>query len=121
LWHEIQMSKERHGYSELRLMAYIADILLPQQIKDPIKRFLGRAHASPEWLNLDALEARPSYPFDAVGGAHSDSVQSMSRMQLTATNLQKLLHWEDRNSMAHSVESRVPFLDYRLVEFVLGL
>jgi asparagine synthase (glutamine-hydrolysing) len=32
-----------------------------------------------------------------------------------------LLHWEDRNSMAHAVESRVPFLDYRLEEFVLGL
>ena len=36
-------------------------------------------------------------------------------------NLQMLLHWEDRDSMAHSIESRVPFLDYRLVEFVLGL
>lgn len=32
-----------------------------------------------------------------------------------------LLHWEDRNSMAHSVEARVPFLAHELVEFALGL
>lgn len=32
-----------------------------------------------------------------------------------------LLHYEDRSSMAHSIESRVPFLDYRLVEFGVNL
>ena len=31
-------------------------------------------------------------------------------------NLSMLLRYEDRNSMAFSVESRVPFLDYKLVE-----
>jgi asparagine synthase (glutamine-hydrolysing) len=33
------------------------------------------------------------------------------------TNLQTLLHYGDRGSMMHSVESRFPFLDYRMVEF----
>jgi len=36
-------------------------------------------------------------------------------------NLQALLRHEDRNSMAFSVESRVPFLDYRLVDFIFSL
>ncbi|HXE71698.1 MAG TPA: asparagine synthase (glutamine-hydrolyzing) [Candidatus Nitrosotenuis sp.] len=36
-------------------------------------------------------------------------------------NLQTLLHFADRNSMAFSVESRLPFLDYRLVEFLISL
>ena len=35
--------------------------------------------------------------------------------------LPALLQFEDRNSMAHSVESRVPFLDYQLVEFCMSL
>ena len=35
--------------------------------------------------------------------------------------LEHLLKWEDRNSMAFSLESRVPFLDYRLVHKTLSL
>lgn len=34
--------------------------------------------------------------------------------------LEHLLKWEDRNSMWFSIESRVPFLDYRLVETTLS-
>lgn len=40
---------------------------------------------------------------------------------MTATSLPSLLQFEDRNSMAFSIESRVPFLDHRLVEFVFSL
>lgn len=35
---------------------------------------------------------------------------------VTKWSLPVLLRYEDKNSMAHSIESRVPFLDYRLVE-----
>ncbi len=35
--------------------------------------------------------------------------------------LEHLLKWSDRNSMHFSIESRVPFLDYRLVEKTLAL
>jgi asparagine synthase (glutamine-hydrolysing) len=31
-----------------------------------------------------------------------------------------LLHYEDRNSMAHSIEARVPMLDYELVQFAVN-
>jgi len=37
------------------------------------------------------------------------------------TVLPGLLHYEDRNSMAFSLEARLPFLDYRLVEFSFSL
>lgn len=37
------------------------------------------------------------------------------------TNLTNLLHYEDRNSMRVSIESRLPYLDYRLVEYAFSL
>lgn len=32
-------------------------------------------------------------------------------------HLPALLHYEDRNSMGHSIEARLPFMDYNIVEF----
>lgn len=49
------------------------------------------------------------------------SVKEISAHQINIEPLQKYLRWEDRNSMAHSVEARVPFLDVRLVEFARSL
>lgn len=50
-----------------------------------------------------------------------ESVSALSYAQLTSSNLPMMLRCADRSSMAHSVESRVPFLDHRLVEWSLGL
>jgi len=41
--------------------------------------------------------------------------------EIRSTNLPSLLHYEDRNSMAFGVESRVPFLDYRVAEYLASL
>jgi len=41
--------------------------------------------------------------------------------QVMQSSLPNLLHNEDSNSMAFSIESRVPFLDHRLVEFCFTL
>jgi asparagine synthase (glutamine-hydrolysing) len=52
---------------------------------------------------------------------YNGSLDHVLHRELTATNLPALLHYEDRNSMAFSIESRVPFLDYRFVEYVASL
>lgn len=120
LMREAAAIRRRHGYGKKALFRYTAPHLLPAAVFDWGKRHAGYSHQAPGWLNLGAIDARPASPFH-TSGAFDGSVQSMSVSQLTASNLQMLLHWEDRNSMAHSIESRVPFLDYRLVEFVVGL
>lgn len=51
-------------------------------------------------------------------GGRTFRQQSLLSMQY---GLQDLLRYEDRNSMAFSIESRVPFLDHRVVEFCIAL
>jgi asparagine synthase (glutamine-hydrolysing) len=43
------------------------------------------------------------------------------KYELTTTSLPSLLRYEDQNSMAHSIESRVPFLTPALVDFAYSL
>jgi asparagine synthase (glutamine-hydrolysing) len=49
------------------------------------------------------------------------SFRELLLTQTTAYGLPALLRFEDRASMASSVESRVPFLDHRLVDFAFSL
>jgi asparagine synthase (glutamine-hydrolysing) len=78
------------------------------------------------WLEADAFGISGNH--DVFGRAFSDAsmepptdIASLCVGMATAGNLRMLLHWEDRNSMAHGVEARVPFLDHPLVEFAIGL
>jgi asparagine synthase (glutamine-hydrolysing) len=52
---------------------------------------------------------------------HTRDARAMQVLEITETNLPMLLRFEDKNSMRFGIETRLPFLDYRLVEFALGL
>ncbi len=48
-------------------------------------------------------------------------LKSTLRHELHSLGIEKLLKFSDRNSMAHSVEVRLPFLSHELVEFVFSI
>ena len=49
------------------------------------------------------------------------SVRQSLQLTQQVTSIPHLLRWEDRNSMRWSIESRTPFMDYRLVELSLSI
>lgn len=49
------------------------------------------------------------------------SAFELQKTEIFYTNLPSLLRYEDKNSMRHSIETRLPFLDYRFVEHNLNL
>lgn len=61
---------------------------------------------------------RGDYP---VIDRYHGPLSEILRREISETNLPALLHYEDRNASAFSIEARVPFLDYRLVEYIASL
>lgn len=79
--------------------------------------------------HLYATEYKKYFPFLGLSGQIPFTLEKEGSTRLSrflyhlmfTTSLPTLLQFEDRNSMAFSIESRVPFLDHRLVEFTFSL
>ncbi len=104
-------------------VAYAANFLLPKWTKDPLRRLAGYQPAWPDWIQATWFRERdmgPARPYEPEV-RNGNLLNAQLRLTLEETSLPNLLRYEDRNSMAHGVESRVPFLDPPLVRFALGL
>jgi len=111
LFKELKAYKNIHQYSWSKITKEILGRMLSGNLKDIIKQ---------KYLNKGKLfNTQYKYKYKKHIDSFS-SIQEYSIEQLVNINLPMLLHYEDRDSMAFSIEARVPFLDYRIVEFVLS-
>ncbi|MEW9679304.1 asparagine synthase (glutamine-hydrolyzing) [Pseudomonas sp. TE50-2] len=68
------------------------------------------------------MKARSSVPEHLTNFSKACADEfKVQKLEVTSTNLPLLLRYEDKNSMHHGVEARLPFLDYRFAETVLSM
>jgi asparagine synthase (glutamine-hydrolysing) len=109
--------------STFSLVAYLST---PRWAKAHISRlgaYLNGSKAS-QVLQADFRQRFADRKKNLADDARTRFRHSLAQRQysdVTKFMLPSLLRYEDRNSMAFSVESRTPFLDYRLVEFIFSL
>jgi asparagine synthase (glutamine-hydrolysing) len=92
-----------------------ADVLSPlvrRRLSQRRKRLTTKKLLRSEFLN---------HVSDPRGGRSRTDLKLRLMQDLLEYCLPCLLRYEDRNAMAFSVESRVPYLDQELVEFMLGM
>jgi asparagine synthase (glutamine-hydrolysing) len=75
-----------------------------------------RGPARPPWLAHEPATPRPAEP-----PPMDSALNRLLYEQVVETNLQSTMLHQDRNSMAHSIESRLPYLDHRVVELAFRL
>jgi len=82
--------------------------------------FAGLREAAYRWQYGFLKKLRLPAPLGRFAGSIWNP-QAMQILEITESNLPMLLRFEDKNSMRFGIETRLPFLDYRFVEFALSL
>ena len=86
-----------------------------------IREFRKRSNLKFEYeikKDISADFVNSSAFYNKIRGMNPEEYRIYELMNL---RLPRLLKWEDRNSMAFSIESRIPFLDVNLIEYVLSI
>ena len=101
-----------------QLIGGLLSHMLPDAPIQLLRKMTGR---SPYWLNQKWFDERGASNHLLKPRPTDELLRAELHRAFTQTSLPMLLRYEDRNSMAFSIESRVPFLTPSLVQFSFSL
>jgi asparagine synthase (glutamine-hydrolysing) len=106
--------------SQKKLLLRAIGLLLPPHIQASVRQLVNK-DVTPNWLNRQWFTRNGLTPKLYPGKHGQEVLRSELYHAVMETSLPMLLRYEDRNSMTHSIESRVPFLTPGLVNFIFSL
>jgi asparagine synthase (glutamine-hydrolysing) len=124
-YHKYRLLQLRHLFRERRYLAVLrAGIGLVPAVMGLRRSLSGLWWHRKRYLNVGGARHRLLLPEAAplsLIASPSAPLWERQMLDVVKTSLPSLLRYEDRNSMGSSVESRLPFLDYRIIELGLAL
>lgn len=115
-----QQAAQQPGRGPRSMLRSALGYALPAAIRKPLRKMIGN-DLGPEWLTKPWFIERGvlMMPPKTTYGAHV--LRDELKYALEEISIPMLLRYEDRNSMHHSIESRVPFLTPKLAQLLLNL
>ena len=111
--------RQRNAVDAMRLLYSLGMMLLHEAgAARTYWRALGR-YGTGKGTEFSLLDWSPRIA--NLWGTANGSMTDRQIEDVQRWSIPTLLRYEDRNSMGHGVESRLPFMDYRLVELALAL
>ncbi len=120
LFSEIKTYNKCLALDYWKILLYSFYHLSPRILKRSVSGIRSNADHVKRIVDYNKLGINNKHPFDTIPVDYN-TVPEISKHLTFYSTLPKYLKWEDRNSMANSVEARVPFLDHRMVEFAFNL
>lgn len=119
-WKLMRIARRKAGKYRNRLSLAAWGRLLPQNMQRSMSALAGQ-RMFPAWLNRHWFLFQGVSPRTRFYGQGLNTLKEELIANIQDMSLPRLLRYEDRNSMASSIEARVPFCMPQLAQYALSL